>query len=343
MKPDVGRAALVGDRRHGDAPAGAGVAQALRDGDLDVVVEHLGGLGLAVGQDDGPHLDAGHRHGGEQAGDAAVLGHVGIGAHQHQAPVGVLGPAGPHLLAVDQVVVVEQLGPGPQRGQVGAGARLAEPLTPADVAVQQGGQEPLLLLLGPVGEDGPAQVADARDVRGVGPARLVVEDGVVDGAAVLAAVLLGPPHPHVPALVQGLVPAAVQIGELDIVVDGPPVRGIVLVQPLAQLGSELRLFRGVPVVHLIASWYRSASTAASAAGGRRSRGTPAERAADPTTVRCCRRRISARRDRRERRGRAGRRLPAAGDGRGQSPARREDEPPEGAPCRPSYGTAAGFG
>ena len=80
------------------------------------------------------------------------FGRVGIGAGQQHAEVGQVGPGGPHLLAGDHPVVAVALGPGGQRGQVGAGARLAEQLAPHLLVAHDRRQEPQPLLLGAVGE-----------------------------------------------------------------------------------------------------------------------------------------------------------------------------------------------
>ena len=61
----------------------------------------------------------------DQHADALVLGRVGVGAHEGQQEVGVVGARRPHLLAVDDEVVAVEHRAGAQRRQVGAGARLA--------------------------------------------------------------------------------------------------------------------------------------------------------------------------------------------------------------------------
>ena len=84
------------------------------------------------------------------------FGAVGFGAHQQDAPVGLVAPARPHLLAGHHVVVAVADRPGLQRGEVGAGVRLGEPLAPHRPA-DDSGQETGLLLVGPGVEDrGPA-------------------------------------------------------------------------------------------------------------------------------------------------------------------------------------------
>ena len=72
----------------------------------------------------------------------------GIGAHQHEAPVGMMRGRGPDLLAVHHVMVAVALRRGLQRGEVGSGARLGKALAPPIVEVGGARQEALLLLLG---------------------------------------------------------------------------------------------------------------------------------------------------------------------------------------------------
>ena len=96
----------------------------------------------------GPHLDAGlvHRH--EQERDALVLGHVGVGAGQHEDPVGEVAGRGPDLLAVDHPLVAVELGPAAEVAEVGAGVGLAVALAPEVLAREDARQEVRLLLVG---------------------------------------------------------------------------------------------------------------------------------------------------------------------------------------------------
>ena len=81
----------------------------------------------------------GRLHVEQQEADPAMLG-LGRGADQAEDPVGLVGVAGPHLLAVDQPVVALVLGLGLQAGEIGAGARLRIALAPADFAARDLGQ-----------------------------------------------------------------------------------------------------------------------------------------------------------------------------------------------------------
>ena len=119
-------------------------------GDLHVGEEGLAERAFAADQLDRPRLDAGRRHVDQHERDALVLLGRRVGAHQAEAPVGLVGVAGPDLLAVDQPVVALVLAPGLQRREVGAGARLGIALAPADLALDDLRQVLGLLLL--VGE-----------------------------------------------------------------------------------------------------------------------------------------------------------------------------------------------
>ena len=76
----------------------------------------------------------GRLHVDDEAGEALVLGQVGVGAGDDLADVAVVGARGPHLLAGDDPLVAVALGLGLQAGEVAAGARLAEELAADDVA-----------------------------------------------------------------------------------------------------------------------------------------------------------------------------------------------------------------
>ena len=85
-----------------------------------------------------------------------VLGAVGLGAGEQEAPVGPVGVARPDLVPADHELVVVPLGSGAQRRQVGAGVGLAEALAPAVAAADEPRQEPLLDGVGPVSRSIPA-------------------------------------------------------------------------------------------------------------------------------------------------------------------------------------------
>ena len=125
-------AALVPEQVLGVVPALVFFADAVGDRDSDVLEEHLIGLVVAVDGDDRPDRDARRFHVHEQVGDSRLLLGVRVGAHQQEAPVGVMGGGGPELLPVDDVVIALEARLRAQRGEIGtrAGLRkaLAEPI-----------------------------------------------------------------------------------------------------------------------------------------------------------------------------------------------------------------------
>ncbi len=129
--------------------------------------------------------------------DALVLRGVGVGADGQPEVVGLVAAGGPHLLAVDDVVVAVAPSGGAERGQVGAGVRLAVADREVHVTGQDPRQEHVLLLLGAVADqrrpDGLQR--DRRQVHVV-VLRLVGEDRLLDLAEPVAAVLLRPADAH---------------------------------------------------------------------------------------------------------------------------------------------------
>jgi hypothetical protein len=159
----------------------------------------------------------------------------------------VMPERGPGLLAVDDVDLAAALGAGLQRGEVGAGTRLAVALAPPDLAAGDARQEALLLLA----------IAKRHDDRGHhhGPERhhpgragqraFLFEQVALHGVPARAA-KFHRPVPAQPALgAQDLRPAlqvvAAQVqGVVHLVRE---VLGQVLGHPLADVGAE-RQFLG---------------------------------------------------------------------------------------------------
>src|SRR4051812_8706522 len=152
---DPEHAPFVAQRALRDRPSAVQFAEEVLSGHHHVGEEHLVEVGvLGVGElGQGPAGDARRAHVDHQRTDALVLGRVGIGAHEAKAPVGVVRPRGPDLLAVDDEVVAVEYGPGRQAGQVAARSRLAHTETPGDLGPQRGEDPPLLLLVGAVVDD----------------------------------------------------------------------------------------------------------------------------------------------------------------------------------------------
>src|SRR4029453_12826961 len=99
----------------------------------------------------------------QEEADTGVLRRLRVGAREQEAHVRVVREGGPHLLAAHEPAFAIPHGAGRERGQVRAGARLAEELTPEDVTARGGLEEARLL--------GLAAVLDQRRAEHVEPAR----------------------------------------------------------------------------------------------------------------------------------------------------------------------------
>ena len=190
---EFGRLALVADDRHRQPPALTRFADHVLGRHARAVEGHLAELGGdAVDHLQRSLLDARlvHRHG--ERGQALVLRDVGIGAGQHDAPLGDVGVARPDLVPVDDVLVAVERRRRAQRREVGPGVGLAETLAPPVAAVDEAGQEPVLDRLAAVVADALDQVAEARLRRRAGAGQLLVDDHLVHRWELAAAVLRRP-------------------------------------------------------------------------------------------------------------------------------------------------------
>src|SRR5262249_17237121 len=135
------RAALVGERRHGDLPASIHVPDDVSTRYGHGVEEYLAELGRSGDLPERPDRDTGTLHVEDEVGQAAVLRQRRIRAREENAPAGELRVARPHLLPGDAESVAVALRAGAHRGEVAAGVRLAEELAPDLVAGEDGGKE----------------------------------------------------------------------------------------------------------------------------------------------------------------------------------------------------------
>ncbi len=184
-----------------------------------------------------------------------MLGRVRVGAGQQEHVVRHVGHGGPYLLAVDHVVVAVAHRAGLQRGQIGAGLRLGEPLAPHVLPGEDLGDELLLLLLGAVVDDGGPDDGHAQpayeDVRRCPHAGslLVVDELLHDGHAG-AAVLLGPGRGHPVPLGQLGAPGE-QVAHLlhDVDPAAPQLRRAFLLDEVVDFLSESLFFGSEAKVH----------------------------------------------------------------------------------------------
>ena len=132
-RADAGNAgALVAEEILRVGPALAFLSDQVRNRHLHVLEEDLVDLVLLVQRDDRPDGDAGRVHVDEEKADALLLLHGGVGTHQAEDHVGVLGERRPGLLAVHDIVIAVANGAGLERGKVrpraGLGVALAPPV-----------------------------------------------------------------------------------------------------------------------------------------------------------------------------------------------------------------------
>jgi hypothetical protein len=128
-----------------------------------------------------------------------VLRQARVRAGQEHRVVGEHPLAGPHLLAVDDVVTVLARGAGRQARQVGARVRLRVELAPDLLGGQDLRDIAPLLRLRAVGDQGRPDDPDAQAVdrrRRLGARRLLGEDRLLHRPRVVAAVLAGPVQPN---------------------------------------------------------------------------------------------------------------------------------------------------
>ena len=123
--------ALVHQRALGDLPAVADLADPVRVRDPRVGQEDLVELGLAGELAERADLDPGRGHVEGEVTQAAVFRHVGVGSGDQDGPAGLVRQRGPYLLPGNDPVAARLADrAGRERGEVAAGAGLAEQLAP---------------------------------------------------------------------------------------------------------------------------------------------------------------------------------------------------------------------
>ena len=192
-----------------------------------------------------PALDAGRRHVDDQRADALVLRRVGIGAHEAEAPVGVVRARRPHLLAVHDELVADRA------RRASAGSRGRSPrsgsLMPRHHAISArsvGRRNRSFCSVGAVvvdrrGDDAePLRVGAARDLA---LAHLLEVDHLLGRRRVAAAELRRPTR-HEPTVVEQLaLPVARPVGHVRarlLRLATRLVAGRVRLQPRDELGAE---------------------------------------------------------------------------------------------------------
>src|SRR6058998_2863948 len=208
-------------------------------------------LGIARDLLERLHRHAGQAHVEQEVRDALVPRRVGIGPRQQHHAIGDVGQRRPHLLPVDHPVLAVFHGTSLERREIGPGVRLRIPLAPDLFAGEDLGRIPLLLLLGPVGDDrrpGHADAEDVQDLRRLGQRHLLVEDQLLHEGEATPAVLLGPRQSDEPRVVERALPVAkklIRLGSRNLRAGhdatGPVTRNV-LFEPRADLLAKRVLF-----------------------------------------------------------------------------------------------------
>src|SRR5262249_53690934 len=169
--------------------------------------------------------------------------------------------ARPDLLPREAVAVALPLGAGPDGGQVGAGARLAEELAPDLLGGEDLRDEAPLLLLGAVPHERRPDVVDAHLVDELGGLRarcLVVVDRLLDRRRAGSAVLLRPGEPAPAGTMEARLPVAEE-GRLVVLAreagEGlrAPAGREVLGEPAPEAEPERLLLGSEGKIHLLAA------------------------------------------------------------------------------------------
>ena len=241
---ELARLALVAHDGHGQSPALTGCTDHVGGVDPGAVEQDLAELaGDPVDHLEWSLLNGGLAHRHDEGGDPAVLRDVSIGAGQHQAPVGRVRVARPHLVARDHVLRAVPHGAGAQRRQIGSGVGLAEALTPALAAAHQSGQEAALHVSVPVPQEPLHQVAHARARWRAGCDQLLVEDDLVHAGQAVPTDLGRPGQAEEAGVVERLVPGGLA-GPVLVRRRGRGESGVVLAAARRAAGGGTRAPRG---------------------------------------------------------------------------------------------------
>src|SRR4051812_44612160 len=169
-----------------------------------------------------------------------------------------MGERGPHLLAVEHVVVTLEPGPGGDVGQVRAGPGLGVALAPQLLDGHDRRQEAPLLLLIAERDQGRSEqlLTEVVDPGGcIGAGVLLVEDHLLEQGEAPAAVLLRPADAgpagrgEVPVPGDPLVVRLVLASGTALAPQSGEVAGEVVLQPRPDLGAERLVLAAVGEIH----------------------------------------------------------------------------------------------
>ena len=180
----------------------------------------------------------------------------GVRAREQEAPVRVVGPARPGLLAAERPFAVTSFGPRTQAREVAARVRLAEALAEDQLAAEDLLDIRLFLPVAPERDQRRCQqghAESAEDARRARPRHLLLVDRLHHRRCAAASRLLRPAELQPAALVQAALPLALDLCVLLLTVAPggavPPLGGQVAVEPGSDLLPEGFLFWSESQIH----------------------------------------------------------------------------------------------
>ncbi len=124
------RLPLVLQQLLGDGPAFAELAEQILLRHPHLIEKCLTERGGAADQANRRHRNPRRLHVDQQKTDALVLGRLGVGAHQAEHPVRLVGVRSPQFVTIHHEVIAINQGTGSETREIGARARLAVTLAP---------------------------------------------------------------------------------------------------------------------------------------------------------------------------------------------------------------------
>src|SRR5256885_6154796 len=194
---------------------------------------------------DPPHLDSGLLHVDQEETDAAMRLSRGAGASEQEAPVRVMSPARPGLLAVQDPLPVAPLRARAQPCEIATGVGLAETLAEDQLAAQDLLEVGFFLPGSPVRDQGGGEKRDpqpSQDSRSAGLGKLLLIDRLHDRRRTAASGFLGPPELEPAARVEPPLPLPLKVGVLLVPVTTSaalaPIARKVRLEPASDLVPE---------------------------------------------------------------------------------------------------------
>ena len=180
----------------------------------------------------------------------------GVRAREQEAPVRVVGPARPGLLAAERPFAVTSFGPRTQAREVAARVRLAEALAEDQLAAEDLLDIRLFLPVAPERDQRRCQqghAESAEDARRARPRHLLLVDRLHHRRRAATSHVLRPAKLQPAAFVQAPLPFALDFGLLFLAEATrgtvPPLRGQVGLEPRSDLEPEGFLLRREAKIH----------------------------------------------------------------------------------------------